>query len=105
MKGLAADDAAERNRAVVWASRRLRRVKGDRHADGNLERARDADDIVGGACGFKRASGAGEQASADRFIIARLDNEETTALDARRRYGGPARFGHGLNLVRAAFEQ
>ena len=49
MKGLAADDAAERDRAVVRPARRFRRVEGDRHAGGNLQRAGHADEIVGRA--------------------------------------------------------
>ena len=90
MKSLAANDAAERDRPVVGSPRRLRGVESDRHAGRNLERAGDADEIVGCAGRLERAGRAGEQAGADGVVIARLDDEETAALDARR---GPGRDG------------
>ena len=93
MKGLAANDAAERDCAVVRPPGRLRRVEGDRHAGGNLERASHAHEIVGRAGGFERAGRAGEQAGADRVVVARLDDEESgrPRCEAQMRRPGAAR--------------
>ena len=99
MEGLAADDAAERDRAVVRPPGRFRRVERDRHAGWNFQRAGDADEIVGRARRLDRAGRAGEQIGADRVVIARLDDEEAAAFDARRRCGGPARLGHRSDLL------
>ena len=98
MKGLAADDAAERDSAVIRPARRLRRIESDRHAGGNLERAGHADEVVGRARGLERAGRAGKQVGADRVVIARFDDEEAAALEVRQSCGGPARLGHRSGL-------
>ena len=102
MIGLAAHDAAERHRAVVRPAGGRRRVERDRQAGGNLERAGHADEVVGRAGGFERAGRAFEQMRADRVVEARLDDQEASALDARRgRVGGAARLGHAESLFRS----
>ena len=48
---------------------------------------------------FDRAGRAGEQIGADRIVVARLDDEEAAAFEARRSCGGPARLGHRSDLL------
>ena len=101
MKGLAADDAAECDGAVIRPTRRLRRVESDRYPGRNLQRAGDADEVVGRASALDHAGRAGEEVGADRLVVARLDDEEAAAFEARQSCGGPARLGHRSDLFKA----
>ena len=101
MKGFAANDTAERDRSVIRPAGRFRRIESDRHAGWNLQGAGHADEVVCRARGFNRAGCAGKQIGADRFVIARFDNEEAAPFQARRSCGGSARLGHRSALVRA----
>ena len=98
MKGLAANDAAERDGAVIRPTRRLGRVESDRHPGRNLQRAGHADEIVGRAGGLERAGRAGEKVGADRLVVARLDDEEAAALEARQQVAA-ARRGSAIGRI------
>ena len=97
MEGLAPDDAAERHRPVVRAAGVGGGVERDRHAGRNFERARHLQDVMGRAGRRERARRAGEQVRADVFVIARLDDEEASALDTGRGGCGAAMLGHWLS--------
>src|SRR6202042_474246 len=99
MKGFATHDTAERDRSVIRTARRFRGIESDRHAGWNLQGAGHADEVVGGAGRFDRSGRAGKQVGADRVVIARLDNEEAAAFEARRSCGGTTRLGHRSDLL------
>ncbi len=97
MQRLAANDAAERDRALVGLAGTLGGV--ERHRDGgrDLERARHAHALVHRTGFLQRARGAREQGIGDVLVEARLDDEDTRALEiARTHAGGPSRLSHDL---------
>ena len=97
MDGLAADDAAERDHAVV---RRRLAVRGiDRHGDGggNFQRARHGDAVELGAGFLQRVHGAGQQRVGDVVVKARLDDQDARAFaDALATLASP-RPGHACS--------
>ena len=97
MKGFAADDAAERDRSVIRPAGRLRRVESNRHAGWNLQGASHADEVVCRTRRLDHARRAGEQVGADRVVIARLDDEEAAAFEARR--SAAARRGSAIGQI------
>ena len=88
MKGFAADNAAERDRSVIGPACRFRRIESDRHAGWNFQGAGHTDEVVGRARRLDRAGRASKQIRANRVVIARLDNEEAAAFEARHSCGG-----------------
>ncbi len=94
MIGLAANDAAERDRPGVSAAF-------GQHADGggNFERAGHVDDIPFRADGFQGARRARQQHVANAIVIARLDDEEFRAIDGRQGFEVSARFGHRTSRI------
>ena len=61
MKGLAAHDAAERDRPVIRPAGSLRGVQRDRHAGRDFQRPGDGHDVMRRAGGFERARCAGQE--------------------------------------------
>src|SRR6516225_4447049 len=95
MEGLAANDAPERDRTIIGPPRRRRRVDRDREAGWNLQGAVDVHSVV---CRSRRLQGACravEEESANRIVVARLDDQKSSAVNAWRRYGA-AWPGHGV---------
>ena len=78
---LAANDAAERDRAFVRPARALGGVERNRDGRRQFERARNADALEGRARVLQRARGAGEQGVGDILIEARLGDEDARALE------------------------
>src|SRR5262245_44083388 len=95
MDGIAADDAAERHHTLVGSAAMFRRL--DRHGDRrwNLERAGHRDAIDRNLCRIERAHRAGEQLIGDVVVKARLDDENSHALERALVADLPARLGHG----------
>src|SRR5262249_23323391 len=96
--GFSANDAAERNRAVIGLVARMRHIERHRHRLRNFERSGNADEIKLDACFLTRALGAGEQRNGDIVVKSPLDDQKPRAFQpavllARR----SARLRHGLS--------
>ncbi len=105
MVGAAAHHTAKRHRAVVRLAGRSGGVERDRHAGRDLKRARNADEVIGRAGGFKRPGRAFHEMDADRVIEARFDDQKASALDAGRGQAcGSARLGHAGKSLRFVSE-
>src|SRR5262249_48100103 len=100
MQRLAADDAAERDRALVRLAAALGGIERDGDGRRHLERARHAHAIEDRTSLAQRAPGAGEQGVGDVLVEARLHDEEACArkvtgvASARTGAGGSARLSH-----------
>jgi hypothetical protein len=90
--GLAADDDAERDIAVVArCGRELAGLVGERDGGGDFQRARDGDDVEGRAARLQRVLGALKQSVGQVVIEARLDDEDA---------GGFGQDGSSPSMVR-----
>ena len=76
MIGLAADDAAERDEAVIVGAALFRRIERERHHGRDLQRPRHGDDVVARAGGVERSLRAVEQSVGKIVVEARLDDEK-----------------------------
>ena len=79
MDGLAADDAAERDRRVIGLAVRSRGVDRDRDRRRNLQRAGHRDDVMGDAGRLQLGDRAFQQRVLDVVIEARLDDQRARA--------------------------
>src|SRR4029077_8675778 len=104
MDGVAADDAAERDGAVVRPAPRTRRVDGDRNGARNFQRARHADALDLGSGFLQRLHGAGEQRIGDVVVIARLNDEDARALAHDLAPLASPRPGHRLLLFAWSYQ-
>jgi hypothetical protein len=94
MAGLAADDAAERDDAVIGGPGAARRIERERDRLGYFKRARHRNDVVGGAGGVKRAYGAGAQRAGDVRVVAGFDDQDARARKRRLALPASARHDH-----------
>ncbi len=101
MQRFAANDATERDRALVRLAGRLGRIDRDRDGGGDFERAGNADPVEGRARFLERACGPLEQGFRNILVEARLHDEDARAFEiACILAGGPARLGHiGFSAV------
>src|SRR5580692_5896796 len=101
MDGIAADDATERDRAVIRQAAPVRGVDGDRNGAGNFQRARHADAVELGAGFLQRFRRAGQERVRDLVVIARLDDEDARTLARALTTLASPRPGHSPAPVRA----
>ncbi len=80
MDGVAANDAAERDGAVVAAALALRGIERDRDGAGNFKRPGHADALDLGLGRLERRHRAGQERVGDVVVIARLDDEDAGAV-------------------------
>ena len=82
MDGIAADDAAERDGAVIGPAPALRRIGGNRDRGRDFERARHADAVELAPRLLQRFRRAGKERVGNIVVIARLDDENARTLGA-----------------------
>jgi len=80
MQRLAANDAAERDRALVRPARAFGGIERNRDSRRHFERARHADALEDHARFLQRTRGAREQGVGDILVEARLHDEDARAL-------------------------
>ena len=85
MIGLATDNAAKRNRALIGPPRARRRVQRNDNGRRDFQRARHADDIAACARRGKGRLRARQQLGTDGIVEACLNNQEACRGDAGRR--------------------
>ena len=76
MVGLAADDAAERDEAVIICAVFLGRIEGERDRRRNFQRARHGHHVIARAGLVERRFGAVQQGVGEAVIEARLDDQQ-----------------------------
>src|SRR5580692_4044060 len=105
MDGIAADDAAERDRAVIRQAAPVRGVDGERNRARYFQRARHADAVELGAGFLQRLRGAGQERVRDLVVIARLDDEDARTFARALTTLASPRPGHLPAPVRAWWYQ
>jgi hypothetical protein len=102
MNGVAANDAAERHRAVIGLAPPFGGLDRDGDRCGNFQRARHRDAVPLHSRFIKRSLRAGQERIGDVIIETRFDHEDTRIREVALLFArGAPRFGHGRKLLRS----
>jgi hypothetical protein len=94
MDGLAADDAAKRDRAVIRAAAALRGIERERNCSRDFERSRNAEAVESRTRLLERRRGAGQQRIGNVVVEARLHDEDARAFASVNVTLAASRSGH-----------